>query len=216
MRVVQVSLGARSYSIRIGRDLLTRIGSECAKLNLGRRCAVISDARVAPLYGKAVLEALASAGIDPVLVPVPAVETSVSLKTVQSCCDLLASYRLVRRSFVVDLGGGFVGDLAGFVVSTYLRGITFVQVPTTLLGQVDSSVGGKVGVNLKAGKNLVGAFYQPRLVLCDLDSHDTLPIREFNAGLGEIIKYGIIRDAKLFDQLERYLPTILQRDSKKL
>ena len=139
-------------------------------------------------------------------------ETAKSLKTVQSCYDQLAVHRLERKSFIVALGGGVVGDLAGFVAATYLRGIAFVQVPTTLLAQVDSSVGGKVGVNLKAGKNLVGAFYQPRLVLCDLDTLKTLPEREFRAGLAEVIKYGIIYDARLFAQLERDLPKLLQRD----
>ena len=147
---------------------------------------------------------------------VPAGETAKSLKTVQICYDLLAEHRLERKSFIVALGGGVVGDLAGFVAATYLRGIEFVQVPTTLLAQVDSSVGGKVGVNLKAGKNLVGAFYQPRLVLCDLDTLGTLPVREFRAGLGEVIKYGIISDAKLFARLERDLPKLLRRESKTL
>ena len=125
-------------------------------------------------------------------------------------------HRLERKSFIVALGGGVVGDLAGFLAATYLRGIAFVQVPTTLLAQVDSSVGGKVGVNLKAGKNLVGAFYQPRLVACDLDTLKTLPEREFRAGLAEVIKYGIIYDAKLFAQLERDLPKLLKREPKML
>jgi 3-dehydroquinate synthase len=125
----------------------------------------------------------------------------------------LAAHRLERKSFIVALGGGVVGDLAGFIAATYLRGIDFVQVPTTLLAQVDSSVGGKTGVNLRAGKNLVGAFYQPRLVLCDLATLKTLPEREFRAGLAEVIKYGIIFDAKLFARLERDLPKILQRDA---
>jgi 3-dehydroquinate synthase len=147
---------------------------------------------------------------------VPAGETAKSLKTVQSCYDRLAANRLERKSFVVALGGGVVGDLAGFVAATYLRGVDFVQVPTTLLAQVDSSVGGKVGVNLKAGKNLVGAFHQPRLVLCDLDTLTTLPLREFRAGLAEVIKYGIIYDAALFIRLERNLPRLLKRESKTL
>src|SRR5439155_472177 len=124
----------------------------------------------------------------------------------------LAEHRLERKSFVVALGGGVVGDLAGFVAATYLRGIDFVQVPTTLLAQVDSSVGGKVGVNLKAGKNLVGAFYQPRFVLCDLGTLETLPVREYRAGLAEIIKYGIIYDGELFKRLEQVMPKLLQRD----
>jgi 3-dehydroquinate synthase len=123
---------------------------------------------------------------------------------------------LERKSFIVALGGGVVGDLAGFVAATYLRGIPFVQAPTTLLAQVDSSVGGKTGVNLKAGKNLVGAFYQPQLVLCDLDALKTLPKREYISGLAEVIKYGVIYDAVLFAQLERNLPKLLQRDAATL
>ncbi len=124
----------------------------------------------------------------------------------------MAALRLDRQSFVLALGGGVVGDLAGFVAATYLRGIAFVQAPTTLLAQVDSSVGGKVGVNLKAGKNLVGAFYQPRLVLCDLETLASLPEREFRAGLAEVIKYGIICDAALFRRLERDLPALIRRE----
>jgi 3-dehydroquinate synthase len=156
------------------------------------------------------------AGFSPALIVVPPGETAKSLKSVQSCYDQLAVHRLERRSFIVTLGGGVVGDLAGFVAATYLRGIEFVQVPTTLLAQVDSSVGGKVGVNLKAGKNLVGAFYQPRLVLCDLDTLQTLPEREFRAGLAEVIKYGIIYDARLFAQLECDFPKLLRRDQPTL
>ena len=146
------------------------------------------------------------------LVTVPAGEKSKRVALVEQCYDRLAAHRLERKSFIVALGGGVVGDLAGFVAATYLRGIPFVQVPTTLLAQVDSSVGGKTGVNLKAGKNLVGAFYQPRLVLCDLDTLRTLPRREYVSGLAEVIKYGIIYDAILFAQLERNLPKLLERD----
>ncbi|RME91070.1 MAG: 3-dehydroquinate synthase, partial [Verrucomicrobia bacterium] len=135
-----------------------------------------------------------------------------NLRTVARGYDQMAAHRLERRSFVVALGGGVVGDLAGFIAATYLRGIPFVQVPTSLLAQVDSSVGGKVGVNLPAGKNLVGAFYQPRLVLCDLDTLDTLPERELRAGLAEVIKYGIIWDAALFRRLERDLEKLLRRE----
>jgi 3-dehydroquinate synthase len=158
------------------------------------------------------MASLAVAGFDPCLVTVPAGETAKSLQTVAACYDRLAAHRLERGSFIVALGGGVVGDLGGFVAATYLRGIAFVQAPTTLLAQVDSSVGGKVGVNLSAGKNLVGAFYQPRLVLCDLDTLDTLPEREFTAGLAEVIKYGIIYDAALFRRLERDLPKLAARD----
>jgi 3-dehydroquinate synthase len=131
-------------------------------------------------------------------------------------CEGLIAARVERADLVVALGGGVIGDLAGFAAAILRRGLDYVQVPTTLLAQVDSSVGGKVGVNLKAGKNLVGAFYQPRLVLCDLDTLGTLPEREFRAGLAEVIKYGIIYDAKLFTQLERDLPKLLRREPKTL
>ena len=202
MRIVKVPLGNRSYEIRIGTGLLARLADHCARLKLQGRCAIISDTHVAPRYSKALLNALGREGFDSTLITVPAGETAKSLKTVQACYDQLAAQRLERKSFIVALGGGVVGDLAGFVAATYLRGIAFVQAPTTLLAQVDSSVGGKVGVNLRAGKNLVGAFYQPRLVLCDLDTLATLPEREYRAGLAEVIKYGIIYDAALFRRLE--------------
>src|SRR5581483_4504412 len=216
MRSVKVPLGDRSYEIFIGRGLLAKLGSECARLGLGRRCAVISDRNVARRFAKNALRSLAAAGFEPLLITVPAGETAKSLKSVEACYDQLARHRLERKSFVVALGGGVVGDLAGFVAATYLRGVAFVQVPTTLLAQVDSSVGGKVGVNLSAGKNLNGAFYQPRLVLCDLDTFNTLPAREYRAGLAEGIKYGIIRDAALFNRLERDLSAVLLREPKAL
>jgi 3-dehydroquinate synthase len=212
MRLVQVSLGNRSYVIKVGGSLLPGLGRECATLKLGQRCAVITDSNAGKQYAKAALQSLAASGFAPVLVTVPAGEKSKRVAMVENCYDQLAAHRLERKSFIVALGGGVVGDLAGFVAATYLRGVPFVQVPTTLLAQVDSSVGGKTGVNLKAGKNLVGAFYQPRLVLCDLDTFQTLPRREFVSGLAEVIKYGIIYDAVLFAQLERNLPKLLQRD----
>ena len=216
MRTVKVPLGNRSYDIKISSGLLGKLGAECARLKLGNRCAIITDTNVGRQYAKPAYNSLLRAGFDPSLVIVPAGETAKSLKTVQSCYDRLASHRLERKSFIVALGGGVVGDLAGFVAATYLRGISFVQVPTTLLAHVDSSVGGKVGVNLKAGKNLVGAFHQPKLVLCDLDALTTLPTREYRAGLAEVIKYGIIYDAALFARLERDMPKLLRRESKPL
>jgi 3-dehydroquinate synthase len=214
VRTVSVQLENRSYAIKIAPGLLQKLGGECARLKLGDRCAIITDTNVGKFFAKPVYESLLKAGFEPVLITVPAGETAKSLKSAQSCYDQLALHKLERKSFIVALGGGVVGDLAGFVAATYLRGIQFVQVPTTLLAQVDSSVGGKTGVNLKAGKNLVGAFYQPRLVLCDLETLKTLPEREFISGLAEVIKYGIIYDAKLFAQLERELPKILKRDEK--
>jgi 3-dehydroquinate synthase len=218
MRSVTVQLGNRSYAIKVGGGLLSRLGAECAHIepDLGQRCAVITDSNVGKEFAKVALDSLTASGYLPILITVPAGEKSKCIAVVEKCYDQLAAHRLDRKSFVVALGGGVVGDLAGFVAATYLRGIDFVQLPTTLLAQVDSSVGGKTGVNLKAGKNLVGAFYQPRLVLCDLETLETLPEREFRAGLAEVIKYGIVFDAKLFARLERDLPKLLKRDPKNL
>jgi len=216
MRVVQVPLGPRSYSILIGAGLLAQLGAHCRKLDLGRRCAIITDTNVAPRFAKAALGSLRDAGFEPALVIMPAGERAKSLKSATACFDQLAAHRLERASFIVALGGGVVGDLAGFVAAAYLRGIAFVQVPTTLLAQVDSSVGGKVGVNLRAGKNLVGAFHQPQLVLCDLAALRTLPGREFRAGLAEVIKYGIISDARLFQRLERDAGKLLDQEPRTL
>lgn len=216
MHSVKVALGVRSYGIWIGGGLLRRLGEACRDLDLGSRCAVITDSRVGPLYGRTVLDALQRSGFEPRLITVPAGEPSKRLEVVARCYDRLAAHRLERKSFVVALGGGVVGDLAGFVAATYLRGIPFVQVPTTLLAQVDSSVGGKVGVNLAAGKNLVGAFWQPRLVLCDLKTLSTLSEREFRAGLAEVIKYGIIHDRAFFEELESRLSSILRQEPRVL
>ena len=211
--VIKVPLGVRSYSISIGDNLLSRLGHECKRLYLGQRCAVITDRNVAPHYGQAAVENLEAAGFEPTLITVPAGETAKSLKVVASCYDQLAEQHLERKSFVVALGGGVVGDLAGFVGATFLRGVDFVQVPTTLLAQVDSSVGGKVGVNLTAGKNLVGAFYPPALVVCDPSLLASLPRREFRSGLYEVVKYGVIRSRPLFDRLFNDLTAIFGHDT---
>jgi 3-dehydroquinate synthase len=212
VRTVTVSLGNRSYAIRIGRGLIDRLGKECEALDLGRRCVLITDANVARHYLEPARSALTTVGFSVSAVVLPPGESTKNLRTVHACYNRLSSARLERNSFVVALGGGVIGDLAGFVAATYLRGISFVQVPTTLLAQVDSSVGGKVGVNLASGKNLVGAFHQPRLVLADVDTLMTLSDREFRAGLAEVIKYGIIFDSDLFAFIERVLPRILMRD----
>ena len=212
MRTVQVPLGNRTYTIVVDRKLLATLGDRCGNFGLAGRCAVITDKNVAARYAKNALYSLKKVGIEAVLITIPAGEKAKSLPVVQKCYDALAKHRIERKSFIIALGGGVVGDLAGFVAATYLRGLPFVQVPTTLLAQVDSSVGGKVGVNLAAGKNLVGAFYQPRHVLCDLATLDSLPDREFRAGLAEVIKYGIIYDRDLFQRLEHDLPKILKRE----
>jgi 3-dehydroquinate synthase len=214
--MVYVSLVERSYNIVVGENLLGEVGRACSKLGLATRCAIITDRKVASRYGAQMEASMRLGGFDPKLITVAAGEKSKNLVVVKSCYDQLAKHRFERNSFVVALGGGVVGDLAGFVAATYLRGIPFVQVPTTLLAQVDSSVGGKVGVNLKAGKNLVGAFHQPRFVSCDLGLLRTLPLREFRSGLAEVIKYGIISDATLFEELEREMPKLLSQDAPTL
>jgi 3-dehydroquinate synthase len=214
MPTVKVRLGKRSYDIAVERQSLGHLGQICKSLNLGARGTIITDSNVGPLFAASVERNLKKAGFAVEVITIPAGEKSKSLKVVQACYDQLAAFRLERKSFVVALGGGVVGDLAGFVAATYLRGVSFIQVPTTLLAQVDSSVGGKVGVNLKAGKNLVGAFYQPLHVLCDLSTLSKLPDREFKAGLAEVIKYGIIYDKVLFARLESELPKLLKRDLK--
>jgi 3-dehydroquinate synthase len=202
VRIVNVPLGARSYKIKIGNGLLATLGKECSQLGFNARCAVISDSHVAHVYGRSVIKSLRDAGFNPILIKFPPGESRKNLKTVQTWYDKLAAHQMERKSFIVALGGGIVGDIAGFVAAIYMRGIPFVQVPTTLLAQVDSSVGGKVGVNLRAGKNLIGAFHQPKLVVCDMDTLRTLPIRELRAGMAEVIKYGIIHDVELFAYLE--------------
>lgn len=212
MHVVRVDLGPRSYAIRIGRGLLNTVGSACAALQAPPRCALITDTNVASLYGTRAQRSLVAAGFEPCCVVIPAGEKAKRLQRVSACYEALAAHRIERRSLIVAIGGGVVGDLAGFVAATYLRGLPWVQIPTTLLAQVDSSVGGKVGVNLPDGKNLVGAFHQPKLVLCDLDTLETLSPREFRAGLAEIIKYGVIADARLFRRLEHHMDRIVARD----
>ena len=216
MRTVKVPLGERSYSIVIGRRVADRVGRACEKLGFAARCAVITDDQVGPRHSPRVLESLRKAGFDPVLLTIPAGEPAKNLKQVEALYHELAAHQLERRSCIVALGGGVVGDVAGFVAGTYLRGLPLVQLPTTLLAQVDSSVGGKTGVNLPAGKNLVGTFHQPRLVLCDLATLDTLPEREFRAGIAEVIKYGIIRDAAFFNQIETDLDRLLGREEATL
>src|SRR5207237_8051309 len=159
-------LGRRSYQIRIAPGSLARLGGECARLKLGRRCAIISDTNVARHFAKAARCSLDQAGFETTLVTMPAGERAKNLNTVQQCYTQLAAHRLERKSFIIALGGGVVGDLAGFVAATYLRGIAFVQVPTTLLAHVDSSVGGKVGVKLTAGSNILGELCHTHLTRC--------------------------------------------------
>jgi 3-dehydroquinate synthase len=201
---VLVRAGSRSYQAYVGPKLLEQIGEIVKEhLPLGR-CAIISDANVAQLFGERVKQVLTSAGFEPMLVTIPPGEKSKSLPQAGEICDRMTAAGLDGSSFVVALGGGVVGDLAGFVAAIYHRGIPYVQVPTTLLAQVDSSIGGKTAVNTIAGKNLIGAMHQPALVISDTDILATLPPRELNQGFAEMIKHAIIRDAGLFAVLENF------------
>ena len=203
MAQVRVDLGDRSYPIIIESGLIERLGTLVrGVLPRVDRALVISDTNVAPRYGAQAVAALEAAGISTRLAVVAAGEASKSLQEAYRLYPACVEAGLERSSVIVALGGGVVGDLAGFVAATYLRGISFVQVPTTLLAQVDSSIGGKTGVDLPQGKNLVGAFHQPRLVVSDLNTLTTLPHREIAAGMAEVVKHAVIRRADFLDYLE--------------
>ncbi len=210
MPEVKVALGERSYSILIDRGLIPRLGELVRRvLPRARRALVITDANVAQHYGSTARAALEEAGFATTVAKVPPGEGSKSLAQAFNLYTSCVNAGLERSSVIVALGGGVVGDLAGFVAATYLRGIPFVQVPTTLLAQVDSSVGGKTGVDLPQGKNLVGAFHQPSLVVADLEVLQTLPRRELVAGLAEVIKHAVIRDPGFLHFLESHAEDIL-------
>jgi 3-dehydroquinate synthase len=200
--IVNVGLGERAYDIVIGRGLLATLGERIAKLRPGCKVAVVTDDTVARHHLSATEASLTDAGIGVSSVKVPAGESSKSFRQLERVCDSLLAAKIERGDLVVALGGGVVGDLAGFAASVVRRGVDYVQVPTTLLAQVDSSVGGKTAINARQGKNLVGAFYQPILVVADTASLDTLPEREFRAGYAEVVKYGLLGDAAFFEWLD--------------
>jgi 3-dehydroquinate synthase len=200
--VVEVALGARSYDIVIGRDLLGSLGARIAALRPGAKTVIVSDDTVAAHYMQAAEAALAAAGIPATRIVVPPGEASKSFAVFERVCEAVIASRIERGDLVVALGGGVIGDLAGFVAATVRRGVDYVQVPTTLLAQVDSSVGGKTAIDSRHGKNLVGAFHQPVLVIADTALLDTLSPREFRAGYAEVAKYGLIGDAAFFAWLE--------------
>jgi 3-dehydroquinate synthase len=199
---VNVPLGERAYDIVIGRGLLSSLGQRLAALRPNVRAAIVTDSAVAKLYLDMAEAALSEAGIGSVRTIVPEGEKSKSFRVFERVCETIIAERIERGDVVVALGGGVVGDLAGFAASVVRRGLEVVQVPTTLLAQVDSSLGGKTGINSQHGKNLIGAFQQPILVLADTALLDTLPPREFRAGYAEVVKYGLIGDAAFFSWLE--------------
>ena len=202
-RTVRVPLGDRSYDILIGDGLIARAGAEIAARLKGRKAAIVTDANVAPLYLDALTQSLTEAGITAVSLTLPAGEKTKSFDHLITACDTLLDGRIERNDAVIALGGGVIGDLTGFAAGIVRRGLRFVQVPTSLLAQVDSSVGGKTGINTRHGKNLVGVFYQPDLVLADTGALTTLSPREFRAGYAEVAKYGLIDKPDFFAWLEK-------------
>lgn len=200
---VRVALGDRAYDIAVGRGVLTSLGARVAALRPGARCAIVTDETVAQHYLSAVETSLTKSGIAHSHVVVAPGESSKSYSVFENVCEQLIEARVERGDLLIALGGGVIGDLVGFVASAVRRGLDFVQMPTTLLAQVDSSVGGKTGINSRHGKNLVGAFHQPILVLADTAVLDTLPARQMRAGYAEVAKYGLIGDAAFFAWLEQ-------------
>ena len=200
--VVPVALGERTYDIAIGRGLLASLGERIKMLRPDAKCAIVTDDEVAKHYLAATEKALTQAGIRSSRIVVPQGEASKSYATYQQVCEQIIAARIERGDLIVALGGGVIGDLAGFAAASVRRGLDFVQVPTTLLAQVDSSVGGKTGIDSPQGKNLIGAFHQPVLVMADTALLDTLPKRDFRAGYAEVAKYGLLGDAAFFAWLE--------------
>lgn len=211
-----VGLGDRSYPIVIEKGCLARVGQDLRKKSIGNRYCVIADDRVAELYGEALLKSLSEAGVVAKLLTFPHGESNKNLSTVATLASGLAKLGFDRKDAIIAFGGGVSGDIAGFLASSYMRGIPFVQIPTTLLAQVDSSVGGKTGVDIPEGKNLVGAFYQPKAVYIDIEVLQTLPADELLGGLAEVIKYGVIRDQEFFDFLKTSREAILKLDDQSI
>ena len=209
---LSIGMEERSYRIHFGDGILTETGNVCRELGLGKKAAVVTNPTVGSFYRATVVDALVAAGFEAVCIEIPDGEEYKTSETLNGIYDGLIDHGLDRGSFIVALGGGVVGDVAGFAAASYLRGIPFVQVPTSLLAQVDSSVGGKTGINHRKGKNLIGAFYQPRAVVIDAAVLDTLPEREYLNGLAEVIKYGVAMDRDLFDYLRDNATRILARE----
>lgn len=211
MQTLKVELANRSYPIHIGRNLISDASLILPHLKR-KHVAIVTNTTVAPLYLDVLRQALQAAGVRVITIILPDGEAYKNTETLNTIYDVLLQNRCERSTTLIALGGGVIGDLTGYAAATYLRGVPFIQVPTTLLSQVDSSVGGKTGINHPLGKNMIGAFYQPQLVLADIDTLQTLPAREYSAGVAEVIKYGLIRDADFFDWLETNMASLMQLD----
>ena len=214
MQRLNIDLGERSYEIILGSDVLTKVGESLSKVLQPSRVVLVTHPVLFQLYGDKILPGFKDQGWTLDVIEVAEGETSKTLKQAEIIYDRLLDLKCDRKSALIAFGGGVIGDLVGFVAATFQRGIPFVQVPTTLLSQVDSSVGGKTAVNHPKGKNIIGAFYQPRLVATDLDTLQSLPREEFRAGLAEVIKYGVIHDATLFDYLEQNTEKIMRLEKE--
>jgi len=216
MKKVRLRLGSNSYDICVGSGLLTQTGQQLKKIGFSDRLVIITDPIVKSLYGNTLKQSLASGGFKVIILEVPEGEEQKSLETAARLYSELSSFHTERTTPILALGGGVIGDLAGFVAATYLRGVPLIQIPTTLLAQVDSSIGGKVAVNHGQLKNKIGAFYQPRLVISDINALKTLPGEEFINGLAEVIKSAVVWDKEFFDFLERSLDKIKSLDDRAL
>jgi 3-dehydroquinate synthase len=203
MITISIDLGERAYPVYLGAELLAKTGALTRELGVNGHAAIITDSTVGPLYAKRVVDSLKSAGYPVSTHTVLAGEKAKSFRSVETLCESLARAQLDRHSFIVALGGGVVGDLAGFVASIYYRGIPFLQIPTTIMAQVDSSIGGKTAINLSHGKNLVGRFHQPFAIIADIETLNTLGTLEHNEGFAEVIKYGVIWDSDLLETVMR-------------
>lgn len=214
MNVVNMSLKKNGYKIIIGHKILSQFGNHLKKLSLGKETVVITNPTIRRLHGKALFSSLKRSGIRTKIFEVPDGERAKSAKVAIQLLEKIACYDGMKNIFIIAFGGGVVGDLAGYVAAVYKRGVPYVQVPTTLLAQIDSAIGGKVAIDLSVGKNLVGAFYQPKMVFSDVSLLKTLNKRQVRNGLAEAVKYGIINDKKLFEFIAKHHPAILNHDVK--
>jgi 3-dehydroquinate synthase len=210
--LIPVALGPRAYSIVVESGALAKVGDHLRPLGLGAKAVLVSDPTIRRLYGPAVTDSLRSAGFSLTDVDVPEGEAAKTLAVAERCWDTLLAAGLDRTGTVLALGGGAVGDLAGFVAATYMRGVNLVQLPTTLLAQIDASIGGKTAIDHPRAKNLIGAFHQPRLVVVDPTTAQTLPDREYRSGLAEMVKHGIVLEAAYFEDLEQSVAALGRRD----